>query len=239
MTINRLRLAPVPLKERCAQPGRTSDIYAIASVECAVHRAALIARFGPPPERVSIEIGEPLNRSVRAYDLTVEYDDTDPVGTEYARRLADEPLSHWHEAGFVAPFGYGESGAVASRVYPSLTSSLRAAIATLGLHPDRPDLAAMRANLLAAYSRDNALVATHASTPETENELVTRSAHLGLLARARAAIDAPCDVDEYARNALVAELDAAVTRLSTWPLPWPVSVYLGVIEHSEWESIIC
>jgi len=231
MTIHCIRIAPVPLDESCAQHGRTTDFDKIATIESAIHHAALVARFGTTPDGVTIEIEAASSPSGRSYHLAVRFDDEDPAAKAYVQRLADEPLSRWHEAGFTPPFLYAKSGAVQRRVHPTLTSAVRAAIATLGQFPANADLAAMRNNLLAAYPQDRTQAAANPPLQDLVAEPFTRSAHLALLARARAAIDAPGLLDDDARNALIADIDTATTRFSTWSLPWPIDVYVGSIDH--------
>ncbi|MDF0490432.1 hypothetical protein PX554_20080 [Sphingomonas sp. H39-1-10] len=146
-----LIVGPVPYEESCAQLGHTPDFERIARLECTLHRAALVAMFGPPPEGVTIAVRSNPHDFGTYYDLAVRVDDGDPDARAYALRLEDEGPGRWHDAGFTAPVDYGERGAVIHVTHGDLASGIRAAVLTLGQFPDREAQAAMRANLVAAY----------------------------------------------------------------------------------------
>jgi hypothetical protein len=63
----------------------------------------------------------------------------------------------------------------------------------------------------------------------------TRSAHLALLARAKAAL-APHAASAGISD-LIADLEAAVGRIQQTPVPWPVPVYLALIGHGHGTSV--
>ena len=52
-----------------------------------------------------------------------------------------------------------------------------------------------------------------------------------LLARARAAIETPRDLDEAARDALIEDIAAFEESLAAERLPWPIEVFVGTIDH--------
>ncbi|RIA46194.1 hypothetical protein DFR49_0727 [Hephaestia caeni] len=233
MTSQSISIAPVPLNERCAQNGATFDFDRIGAVECAIHRAALDAKFGYPPPGIKMEAVKTISTLGTFYNLMVHFDDAAPVATAYARRIELEPLSYWQDAGFTPPFVYDELGILVSCVHPTVASAVRAAVATLGQFPESEEFAAMRANLLTAYPHARAPTAMHPRVGDMDTDLLTRSAHLALLSRARKAIETPGELDDDVRNTLIDDIDAATTRLATCPLPWPLMVHVGSIEHEE------
>lgn len=52
-----------------------------------------------------------------------------------------------------------------------------------------------------------------------------------LLARARAAIETPGDLDDAARNALIEDVAAFEDSLTAGGLPWPFEIHVGTIDH--------
>lgn len=64
----------------------------------------------------------------------------------------------------------------------------------------------------------------------------TRSAHLKLLARARAALATHADTSGDIAD-VRAELDAAIAWIDAAPVPWSVPVYLAVIGHGHGTSV--
>lgn len=233
MTSQSINIAPVPLNETCAQNGATFDFDRIGAVECAVHRAALDAKFGSPPPGIKMETVKTISTLGTFYNLRVHFDDADPVATAYARRVELEPLSHWYDAGFTPPFVYDEWGVLVSCVHPTVAAAVRAAVATLGLYPENEEFAEMRANLLAAHPHARTPTPPHPSIGTADTDPLTRSAHLALLTRARRAIATPGELDDDTRNILIDDIDAATTRFSTCPLPWPLMVHVGAVEHGE------
>ena len=144
-------IGPGPYDESCAQLGHTPDFARIARLECTLHRAALVAMFGPPPDGTVIAVrGNPHDFGTN-FDLAVRFDDGDPTASAYALRLEAEGPGRWHDAGFTAPVDYGARGAIVHITHGDLASAIRAAILTLGQFPGRQPQAAMCANLLAAY----------------------------------------------------------------------------------------
>lgn len=55
--------------------------------------------------------------------------------------------------------------------------------------------------------------------------------HLALLARARAALETPDDLDAAALAALIEDIGVCEDALSQSQLPWPIDVHAAVIEH--------
>lgn len=57
--------------------------------------------------------------------------------------------------------------------------------------------------------------------------------HAALMARARAALETPADLDEAAVQALIEDIAVAEDRLALGPVPWAFEVHVGVIEHTK------
>ncbi|MBV2149932.1 hypothetical protein KRZ98_16940 [Sphingobium sp. AS12] len=151
-----ISIGPVPHEENCAQLGQTPDFDRIARLECAIHRAALVAMFGPPPDSVAIKVRSNPHDFGCYYDLEARFDPANPEATAYVLRLEDEGPGRWHEAGFTEPFVYGDRSSIVHTVHSSIAAAIRAAILTLGQFPDTECHAAMRANLLAAFPAEAA-----------------------------------------------------------------------------------
>lgn len=64
----------------------------------------------------------------------------------------------------------------------------------------------------------------------------TRSAHLALLARTKAALAPHADASTGISD-LIADLEAAIGRIKLTAVPWPVPVYLAMIGHCHGTSV--
>jgi len=60
---------------------------------------------------------------------------------------------------------------------------------------------------------------------------ITKHDHAQLIARARAALETPDDLDADARDQLIEDLAAAEARLEAHDLPWSLDIHVGHIEH--------
>lgn len=130
MTTATLHLGPVPAEEPCAQLGRTRAFDRFALLEANVHRAALIARFGPPPPGASLRAeGQPHDFG-RYYDLVARYDDADPAARHWAAAM-DGGLARWLDAGFLAPVLYDDASQVREEVYGDHFEAARRVLVTL------------------------------------------------------------------------------------------------------------
>jgi hypothetical protein len=101
------RIGGAPSDEPCAQTGITSNWVTLQQLECTVYRAALIARFGVPPEvaRFAIKTHNHDFGSYAQVEIVFDRDDADSVA--YFERVEDG-LSTWLEANFTAPVDYDE-----------------------------------------------------------------------------------------------------------------------------------
>jgi hypothetical protein len=98
-------IGSAPSDESCAQTGITANWVYLQQLECTVYRAALIARFGVPPEgaRLAIKTHNHDFGSYAQVEIAFDRDNADSVG--YFERI-EEGLSTWLEANFTAPVDY-------------------------------------------------------------------------------------------------------------------------------------
>ena len=150
-------LGGAPANEPCAQLGHTPDFRRINQLEVHAYRAAIQARFGPPPP------GCALVTVHNAHDfgvyLTLGLKITAPSGSSeevdaYATAVEDG-LSSWLEAGFAPPVEYDD--AVAYRVRSDIDGIIMGALSTTRPAADGrfpiPDFAVLHANLARAFPR--------------------------------------------------------------------------------------
>ena len=150
-------LGGAPANEDCAQLGHTPDFERLNRLEVAAYRAALIARFGVPPD------GCVLKTLTNRHDFGVYYTLGLSVDAGAARRDArvaayadavQDGLATWTEACFAAPVRYadGERPIVErDRIDAIVTGAL---IATRPGPDGRfavPDFETLHRNLAAAY----------------------------------------------------------------------------------------
>lgn len=159
MTNVTLSLGPVPSEETRAALGRTPAYERYALLEANVHRAALIACFGPPPSGGSLRVEGRNAGHGRRYDLVARYDDDNPAALAWAHAIG-RGIQRWSDAGFLPPVRYDEAGQVRELVYCDHFDAARRVIVALdrlridGRATDR-QLAAM-AHLRRAYPREAA-----------------------------------------------------------------------------------
>jgi hypothetical protein len=99
----RIHIGTAPNDEPCAQTGITRDWLRLQQIECLVYRAALIARFGPPPAGKAISCAHNTHHFGSYIDLVVLFDDEDDVpsgGAAWAETVADG-LARWGDGGFI------------------------------------------------------------------------------------------------------------------------------------------
>lgn len=130
MTTQILHLGPVPADEPCAQLGRTRAFDRFALLETNVHRAALIARFGPPPPGASLRCEGQNHDLGRYYELIARYDRADSAARAWAAAI-DRGLTRWLDAGFLAPILYDDAGQVRELLYSDHFDAARRVIVTL------------------------------------------------------------------------------------------------------------
>src|SRR3546814_8370009 len=109
-------LGGAPGHEDCAQLGHTPDFERLNRLEVAAYRAAVIARFGPPPDGCALVFI--TNRHdfgiYRTLGLKVDAGAyrRDPSVAAYVE-AAQDGLARWVEAGFAPPVRYDDGRAPA------------------------------------------------------------------------------------------------------------------------------
>ncbi|MCF8707001.1 hypothetical protein [Rhizorhapis sp. SPR117] len=151
-------LGGAPANEDCAQLGHSPDFERLNRLEVAVYRAAIIARFGPPPEGCAlVSITNRHDFGIyRTLGLRVD-------GIVARRELAaayiaavEDGLGSWIEAGFVPPVRYDDGSVPVierDHIDDIVTGAL---IATRPAASGRfaiPDFEILHRNLAAAYPR--------------------------------------------------------------------------------------
>ncbi|WP_454887943.1 hypothetical protein [Sphingomonas oryzagri] len=102
-----MSLGPVPSEEACAQLGVTFRYHETARLEALCHRAALIARYGPPPAGFAMRALSNQHDFGTYIDLVAVFDQSDEVHRDYLLRV-EQGLSTWIDAGFLPPILYDD-----------------------------------------------------------------------------------------------------------------------------------
>lgn len=101
-----------PANEPCAQIGQLNDFETLNRLEVAAYKAAMIARFGPPPEGCElVELRNPHDFGIY-FSLGIRVKDEDQAIAAAAAYVdeAENGLGTWLEAGFRAPIDYDGDG---------------------------------------------------------------------------------------------------------------------------------
>ena len=158
-----------PANADCAQLGRTPDFERANRLEVAAYKAAIIARFGPPPEGCAlVELRNPHDFGTY-YTLGVRIADEDAAIAEAAAYLDDveEGLGSWVEAGFTSPVTY-DSASRATALRP-ISEVIIGALQTTRPSADGTfpvaDFEKLHRNLAAAYPAEVAEAAARLSVP--------------------------------------------------------------------------
>lgn len=165
MGIARISIGIVPHDESCAQTGRTANHYLYQTIECAVFRAALIGRYGPPPTATEYQIRTHIHEFGSYRELDLVYDPVDPVATAYAESVEDG-LGRWSDGGMIAPVRYDEQYQATMDV-PSENAAAQGAIVRLtqlirdgyGTETDRLIVDNLRSHYVDAAIRADATLA--------------------------------------------------------------------------------
>lgn len=118
MATHKLNIGPVPYEEDCAQLGSTPDFANVARVECRAYCAALIAHYGVPPDGARLRVLSCPHDFGTYYEVYAFYDSDDRAASDYAVTV-EQGLARWEDAGFPAPFSYGERGSLMDRHFES------------------------------------------------------------------------------------------------------------------------
>ena len=114
MRIATIHLGTTPAEERCAQTGVTPDWLALQQVEAQVYRAALIARYGPPPAGAHLVVTTTDHDFGRYAALIVRFSADNPAAAAYAGAV-ENGLTRWMSGGFIAPVDYDNDGSPVTR----------------------------------------------------------------------------------------------------------------------------
>ena len=147
-------IGSTPSDEPCAQTGVTADWIMLQQLECEVYRAALIARFGVPPEGARLAIKTHSHDFGSYAEVEIRFDRDVAEHVAYFE-LVEGGLGSWLEANFTAPVLYDRRGQpqqgtirpAIDCVVGALMTSLR--LVSDGFATDREQLAV--ANLSRAY----------------------------------------------------------------------------------------
>ncbi|QOT74533.1 hypothetical protein H5V43_21930 (plasmid) [Sphingobium fuliginis] len=152
-------LGGAPANEDCAQLGHTPDFDRLNRLEVATYRAALIARFGPPP--AGCELVSLTNRHdfgvYRTLGLKVDAGAArrDKAVAAY-EEVVQNGLESWIEAGFVSPARYRD-GELPAVERDRIDDIVTAVLISTRPHPDGnfpiPAFEILHRNLMAAYPR--------------------------------------------------------------------------------------
>lgn len=152
-------LGGAPANEDCAQLGHTPDFERLNRLEVATYRAAIIARFGPPPDGCVLLILTNRHDFGTYYTLGLKVDAgaarRDPAVGAYAETV-ENGLGSWIEAGFAAPVRY-DDGEAPKAERSSIDDIVMGALLATRPGPDGhfpvADFAILHRNLAAAYPR--------------------------------------------------------------------------------------
>lgn len=151
-----VEIGAAPINEDCAQLGQTEDFEAINRLEVRLYRAAIIARYGVPPEGVTLRAKANAHDFGTYRELVAEIDDSaknDPAAADYLTQVEDGLFS-WLSAGFAPPiiYGPGRSADLGGRTFDDI---IRGAMMTTRPQPDGTffphDNETLHANLRAGF----------------------------------------------------------------------------------------
>jgi hypothetical protein len=102
-------IGPGPCNEDCAQTGRTDETGALNRLECRAYIAALIKKYGAPPEGSGFSIKGNSHDFGKYYEVRFTYDTVEYEAREYAVHV-EQGLATWAEARFQPPVVYNDRG---------------------------------------------------------------------------------------------------------------------------------
>jgi hypothetical protein len=119
-----------PTEEERAQPGQTPNFERYNRLETYIYKAAIIARWGRPPETVQLR-AEPCGHDHGAgYGVQAYYDPEDQTAANYVAAIGSG-LSRWLDVGFLKPVVYGPGGSVRSVNFETHFDAVQRTIALL------------------------------------------------------------------------------------------------------------
>lgn len=107
-----VEIGAVPVNEECAQLGRTEDFETINRLEVRLYRAAIIAKYGVPPDGIMLRAKANAHDFGTYRELVAEVSDTaeDDPAVEAYLTVVEEGVFSWLSAGFAPPIEYGPCG---------------------------------------------------------------------------------------------------------------------------------
>lgn len=151
-----VEIGAAPINEECAQLGQTNDFEAINRLEVRLYRAAIIARYGVPPEGVTLRAKANAHDFGTYRELVAEVSDAvkdDPAVAEYIAQVEDGLFS-WLCAGFAPPVRY-KPGCIADSEGRTFDQIVAGAMMTTRPKPDGsffpPDNKTLHDNLCAGF----------------------------------------------------------------------------------------
>ncbi|VWX51079.1 hypothetical protein [Novosphingobium sp. 9U] len=119
-----------PAEEECAQLGHTPNFGRYNRLEVYTYKAAIIARWGAPPESVKL-LAEPCRHDFGTYyEVQAHYDEDDQAAADYVAAI-EEGLARWIDVGFLQPVVYGPNGSVRSINYDTRNEAVQRTIVSL------------------------------------------------------------------------------------------------------------
>jgi hypothetical protein len=107
-----VEIGAAPVNEECAQLGQTKNFETINRLEVRLYRAAIIAKYGVPPDGVTLRARANAHDFGTYRELVAEISDDKADDTAAADYLAqvEDGLFSWLCAGFAPPIRYEPGG---------------------------------------------------------------------------------------------------------------------------------
>ncbi len=111
MSLVTFEIGTAPHLADSAQIERTPHFDRVNALETAIYRAALLGRYGKPPEASRLFVGTSVQPTGVYREVKVTYDSTNPEATSYATEVGDG-LAYWEHACFTPPVAHARNGAL-------------------------------------------------------------------------------------------------------------------------------
>lgn len=129
-------LSGTPACEDCSQIGQDPRASERSRHEALAYRAALIATIGPPPTGYELRVRSNQHDFGTYYSVELRYPSDDALSNAEYEDLADQGLSHWHQAVMPAPYEYRPSSIHAIAATSPSDEAIRRAIIASRPNPD-------------------------------------------------------------------------------------------------------
>ena len=104
-SITTIPIGIAPTDEECAQTGIHARYQDLQLLECRVYRAAIIARYGPPPSGARLRVRTWQHDFGTYKELCIELEDGNEAAAEWANR-AQGGIGRWSDVFMTAPVAY-------------------------------------------------------------------------------------------------------------------------------------